>query len=171
MRRIALLLISIAITTTQVFASGEYPKEAFGIMKDTATGKDVFYPTTIPLYRIDAGDVRVINDTEMLANLQLSNGITPVLILNSALGVLSGQTFESAQKLFGNPSFKGHSERVPSERLYTFNLKGISPNNEIDIFHIDLETGSNGQVKSYRVRGHGIARPQWQELGGNEKRE
>jgi hypothetical protein len=69
MRHIALLLIALATTTTQAFASGQYPKEAFGIMRDTATGKDIYYPTTYELYRLNDGDIGVYKDTEKLANL------------------------------------------------------------------------------------------------------
>lgn len=74
MRHTALLLIAMAITTTQAFASGEYPKEAFGIMRDTVTGKDIYYPTTYELYRLNEGDIGVFKDTDKLANLQLSDG-------------------------------------------------------------------------------------------------
>ncbi len=172
MRPIALLLIAIAITTTQAFASGEYPKEAFGIMRDTATGKDIYYPTTYGLYRLDAGDVRTYNDTELLANLQLSHGITPVLILNGKYGALKDLTVESAEKLFGKPSFRGQSERIPSEGLFTFNLKGFGQCNEPNIYHIDFETGKNGKFKSYRVRGYEIpvldSQVGWQELTSSE---
>lgn len=162
MRYTALLLIFLAISTTQAFASGQYPKEAFGIMRDTATGKDIYYPTTYELYRLNDGDIGVFKDTDKLANLQLSNGITPVLILKSDYGVLKDLTVESAEKLFGKPSFRGQSERVPSEGLFTFNLRSFGQCNEPNIYHIDFETGKYGKFKSYRVRGYEIPKPSWQ---------
>jgi hypothetical protein len=176
MRNLAILALILATTVSAANAQSgspnQYPKEAFGIMKDTATGKDIYYPTTYGLYRLDAGDVRTYNDTELLANLQLSNGITPVLILKPDYGVLKDLTVDSAEKLFGKPSFSGQSERVPSEGLFTFNLRGFGQSNEPNIYHIDFETGKNGKFKSYRVRGYEIpvasSQVGWQELISDE---
>ena len=170
---LALLLATTApIANAQSVSKCQYPKEAYGIMKDTATGKDVYYPITYQLYRLDAGDIRTFKDTDTVANLQLSDGITPVLILKHDYGALKDLTVESAEKLFGKPSFRGQSERIPAEGLFIFDLRGFGQCNEPNIYHVDFETGENGKFKSYRVRGYEIPKPSshtgWQELTSNE---
>lgn len=156
--------VPIAVAQNQNVSTCQYPKEAFGIMKDTATGKDVYYPTTYSLHRLDNGDIRTCPDNDKLANLQMSPGVTPVLLLYGDHGSLKDLSVESAEKLFGKPSFRGQSYREPSEGLITFDLKGFGPQQEPNIFHVDMETGTDGKFKSYRVRGIDIPKPQWQEI-------
>lgn len=172
MRNQAILALTLVIAAQSANAQNssvcQYPKEAFGIMKNTASGKEVYYPITYHLHRLDVGDVRTYDDTDKLANLQLSDGVTPVMLLYGNHGALKDLTVESAKKIFGEPSFRGQSERVPTEELVTFNLKGFGPVNEPNIFHIDIETGADGKFKSYRVRGNGIPKPEWQELNSKE---
>lgn len=162
---LALLLITCQSVLAVDRETCATPIEAGGMMTNTATGEKIYFPTTFHLHRIDSGDVRIFDDTDQLANIQLSGDVTPVFLLYGDKGELKDLTLETAEKIFGKVAFKAHSERNPDDKLYRFDFKTSGASLEPNIFHVDFEAGSDGKFKSYRVRGIGIARPDWQTIG------
>ena len=150
-----LAMNTLSATASNVSSSGN----------DTNIGKRFYSHSLYSLHRLDVGDMRTFNETEKLGNLQLVEGSTPHIVLNSGQGTLNELTLESAKKLFGEPSFIYDSPKNSHNQLVTFNLKTLLDRNEPNIFHVDIEIAKGGKAQNYRVRGTNIpSDTPWQTL-------
>lgn len=119
-----------------------------------------FNPDIFPLHKLDTKAESY--DSDKLANLAIKNEVGTILIYpTEGVSAFKDLTSTSVTKLFGEPAFRGQSEREPSLDLLIFHLKAIGPSNEPNIFHLEIETAKSGQIKNYRVRGYGIKNTEW----------
>lgn len=119
-----------------------------------------FNPNIFPLHRLETKAENY--DSDKLANLAIKNDVGTILIYpTEGAATFKELTSTSVTKLFGEPSFQGQSEREPSLGLLIFHLKALGPSNEPNIFHLEIETTKDGQIKNYRVRGYGIKNAEW----------
>lgn len=146
-----------------VFQIGNMPVQQANRIASHSTCKwnmENFNPDIFPLHKLDTKTENY--DSDKLANLAIKNEVGTILIYPiEGISAFKDLTSTAVTKLFGEPAFRGQSEREPSLDLLIFHLKAIGPFNEPNIFHIEIEAAKNGQIKNYRVRGYGIKNTEW----------